>query len=207
MACENNEVNNFHLSGKFNQCKPGSTNSVCRCCCESDACNDNDYFCLDEIRHCPPLKTTHALQFECTNGTKENSECSFQCRSNYVLNGNSNIQCVVDFDGTMWSKNPPTCEEAPEMKAENKCPEIFADENLSMMCTDNKDIAESKCHFKCPAGFELVGESVSICNFQSTIQSAIQWSSSPPTCKRNISFHQLITVLNLYIQELRVQSW
>jgi len=46
LACENNQAQNDRPAWDPTQCNPKfSQNSVCRCCCDTDLCNENEMPC------------------------------------------------------------------------------------------------------------------------------------------------------------------
>uniref|UniRef100_H2YH32 VWFA domain-containing protein n=1 Tax=Ciona savignyi TaxID=51511 RepID=H2YH32_CIOSA len=89
-ACKANQVQNYMISGESTQCNDDQSNSVCRCCCVDDLCNEGPLTCTDfkppqpEPKSCPTQKPAlFRGEYSCTDGHNPGSVCSYECNEEY----------------------------------------------------------------------------------------------------------------------------
>nr|CAB3265951.1 E-selectin-like [Phallusia mammillata] len=154
------------------QCNPLFTkNSVCRCCCDDDFCNERALPC-DENPTCPPAMNPTFGSVECSNMNFLNSTCSYKCNPGYNLVGDSEVGCFETSGGLVWERTAPKCERA-------ECDALEAPErqNGRRRCSDSNKVGSS-CIYSCDEGYELMGNLQINCNLDG------KWSNESPTCIR-----------------------
>ena len=124
---------------------------MCRCCCDTDGCNEEDGFCFETPR-CPKLNLKRPLMVTCDNfKVKQNdigSQCSFSCPENFFMAGRQKTTCRLTKIGALWSEKPPRCVPL--------CPKEDHSKYLSVDCTKENRI-KSVCRATCPEGYILRG--------------------------------------------------
>jgi len=117
----------------------------------------------------PPNVPNNVLQ-DCTA-----MRCTYECADVGVLNGPKEIFCNEPFTNGegVWGMDPPICTSTVE-----SCDPI-QDSLLEFDCTENFAF-ESKCDFRCPTDYELVGNQIVECNYQN---GHFEWSSDIPVCE------------------------
>ncbi|XP_076807337.1 sushi, von Willebrand factor type A, EGF and pentraxin domain-containing protein 1-like [Clavelina lepadiformis] len=104
----------------------------------------------------------------CTDENRFQSECTLTCNVGYELTGGTGTtQCLSD---KMWSTESGFCQKIT-------CPAFEAPDNGVVFCSEANRYL-STCTFSCDSGYELVGESVSIC------QASRQFSNLIPICQK-----------------------
>ena len=79
------------LIGSPSKCNPiFHANSVCRCCCDTDGCNEEDGFCFETPR-CPKLNLKRPLMVTCDN---------FKVKQNRIYSKNE-MMYVRSIEGSM----------------------------------------------------------------------------------------------------------
>ncbi|CAK8679839.1 unnamed protein product [Clavelina lepadiformis] len=157
---------------------------VCRCCCQSDACNIGPHQCFGRQpvracrpRHRPPIPGS----VDCSSRNRVGSACTFSCPDGYNLVGSVTSTC--NDDGT-WSSLAPRCAQA-------LCnPPHISLRNGAISCS-RRNILNSVCTFSCDPGFTLNGARTSTC--QPNGFEAADWSTNTPTGPRETSCNRTRT--------------
>jgi len=174
LACENNYIQNVRDASIKSQCNPYNGSSVCRCCCQEDACNADGLFCLDKEPDCEKAPEVEFGLTDCTyqaRDTEIGSVCTFTCLDGYTLIGPTVSTCKSRPDGPAMFDNPaPICQK-------KGCPVRDGIENGISFCSDGSSPG-SQCNYECDSGYALVGESFIICDAESG-----EWSAPLPICK------------------------
>jgi len=173
-ACQNNHIQNPREASIQAQCNGLHQSSVCRCCCDTYACNKRGLFCNQETPACPfvpkPLNGFSKCEFN-TSATEVGSVCAFSCKSGYNLVGAPDAECVKDPKG-----GKPKFEPATPVCQPGKCsPEMADIANGAVVCTNGAEIG-SNCQYTCDAGYGLHGASAVVCGKNG------KWSDHPPVC-------------------------
>lgn len=171
-ACVNNHIQNPRHASIMSQCNPALKSSVCRCCCNTDACNKVGLFCLQQQMQCryipKPLHGTVKCFYK--NDMKEiGSTCHFSCLEGYILIGNRQATCKQVNGQAYFFPETPFCKPSVCNPAMNSIA------NGGVSCTDGKNI-RSVCQFHCANGYALEGPSSIYCGSNG------QWSAPPPQC-------------------------
>ncbi|XP_076810110.1 E-selectin-like [Clavelina lepadiformis] len=172
LACKNNQEQNNRPAWDPFQCNPQhQNNSVCRCCCEDDLCNQQALPC-DENPRCPPIAQVDNSNALCSNMDFEDSICSFQCKQGYNMIGSAETQCIRSPSGLVWENAFPVCKLSICGEAEPNAPSYG-----QVSCSDGNQ-AGSRCAFSCNVGYQLIGSGEITCNLNQ------RWSGAFPTCEQ-----------------------
>lgn len=182
-ACGNNHVQNPRKAWSPTQCNRGTRNSVCRCCCRSINCNENDLLCESVFGNIPgPLnelvcskrpKAPGNGTVACQKSRYPGSQCRYFCKRGYLLVGNTISTCTGFGDIAMWTGATPICRRQPV------CDEILPPKGGKVRCFGSGEVG-SYCTFSCNERLRIEGASAVTCMMT---KSGPAWSDKPPTCE------------------------
>nr|XP_026692445.1 P-selectin isoform X1 [Ciona intestinalis] len=174
LACSNNERQNPRPAWWPTQCNSRAVNSVCRCCCSGDLCNQGANTCFNRVANVclPPRTNPRNGKVTCSDGNKIGSSCSFTCDAGHVMSGSKTSECGQD--GT-WSSPTPSC-------GPITCPRLSAGNKRIDDCSNGNHVG-SVCRFTCEAGYEMIGSQSITCRDILDADVNGVWSSLPPTCR------------------------
>nr|XP_039268327.1 P-selectin-like isoform X2 [Styela clava] len=163
------------LSKSVGNCGKTRKNSVCKCMCRSNNCNQLMLPCVDEcMDELPnPLRST----IKCTNKNKVGSECNWACDLGFKLKGLRATKCRPDRTWSVMS--PPECviDTNPRPIQPRKCKPVPRNINANVRCTRSFNQG-SVCKFTCKTGFSKAGGSNEmICRNK-------KWTGSPILCAK-----------------------
>lgn len=119
-----------------------------------------------QIITCPLLDFSSEFgSMTCTNDNVYRSVCSFSCDRGYSRVGSPRLRCLRSGE---WNTNMPFCRFI-------SCPPRGFVENGDVFCSDTNNV-DSICVANCNEGFEMIGESDSICLGNG------RWSTTLPEC-------------------------
>ncbi|XP_077967440.1 uncharacterized protein LOC120343256 isoform X1 [Styela clava] len=163
------------LSKSVGNCGKTRKNSVCKCMCRSNNCNQLMLPCVDEcMDELPnPLRST----IKCTNKNKVGSECNWACDLGFKLKGLRATKCRPDRTWSVMS--PPECviDTNPRPIQPRKCKPVPRNINANVRCTRSFNQG-SVCKFTCKTGFSKAGGSNEmVCRNK-------KWTGSPILCAK-----------------------
>ncbi|MEQ2239935.1 hypothetical protein ILYODFUR_009703 [Ilyodon furcidens] len=116
---------------------------------------------------CPPLSLPENGDLNCSRGGWNFSTiCRFKCHPGFILNGSSDVTCEAN---RTWTDPQPVCSAV-------KCPLLSQLVNGSHSCSEEGQIFNSTCHFKCHLGFFMIGSSTVTCAANG------DWTGPRPVC-------------------------